>query len=826
MKFIKIPLLVALLLMVQLRAEGRVVEGSVSSERDQLVNSGWNDVKQKVQGWWSNFRRPASESPATVENSAPVEKAATLNEQPAQPPFERQALVEDWVPTKVAQPKTLPAKVQTGDPEQAAKMKSIANSVSQAQLTKQVKMPKAPAAGIPLSKSGVPTFSLFSTKKEKTKAGFKEVKISVSEIPVLDVGQEESLIHQDFTLDPVELAKLNAKFTLETLKTPQALSDKDLRKMLGGPLAVVGMPEKVKLSTLQEDEKVTSDKVDKIDYKVAVETSVTEVPTRPLTPEEMKFLRALILYEQKDKCHIAAGLFYDLTESKVYQSSANFYLGICLHKMGLFSESVDRLIRSIEAGEVEYAIRSVEALASDLPDEFDVKVGKVLEGVVDKLSLDKETKIKSAYVMAKGALKRDNYALAHQYADRVPADHHLYRHAQYVMAVAEYGTGQGSVSLSRLEKLRGLLEKKPDPDLISLVALNLGRVAFLEKKYKESSKYFQDISKGHPLWIQALTEQAWSQLLGNDNEGAIGNMHSIQSPFFNSVYKPETFVVRTIGYLNLCQYPDAYRSLSRLEHEYKPWYNKMQTFLKNTKAPKDYYLTMAKYLSSPSQTEMGGMPFQVLREMGRHRDYLNIQESINHRIDESDQYGFLKNVIKKDLEKAKWLKGQAKSRLAGIETKLKLAKKDEKIFNDLNQLKQDKVNEQNLIEYYDFQVAVFEEGKTSLTKFEDKAKARLSKLRDELVTKAGDVLKKRLGRMLKDLESMFDNNEFLRYEVFAGSGENIRHDLAGGEKRVPASAKPTSKDLSWDFDGEFWEDEIGHYKSSLKDNCPKNQAAR
>ena len=411
-------------------------------------------------------------------------------------------------------------------------------------------------------------------------------------------------------------------------------------------------------------------------------------------------------------------------------------------------------------------------------------------------------------------------------ANKIPQGHKAYTQAQYIMAVSEYASGQGATSLSRLEKLHNLLEAKPDADLSPLVRLNLGRVAFQEKKFKDSVKYFVGISKGHPLWIQALTEQAWAQIMAEDNEGAIGNMHSVQSPFFNSVYKPETYVIRTIGYLNLCQYPDAYRSLSKLEKEYRPWLTKMRAFAKNTKEAKDYYLAMAKYLNSASQTEIGGLPFQVIREMGRHRDYLNLQENINHRIEEHEQYGFLKDMIKKDTDKVKWLKTQAQGRLAALEAKIKASKTDEKLLKDLNQFKQDRANEQTLIEYYTFQMSVFNEGRVSLKRFEDKAKTKLASLKNDLILKAGGVLKKRLVRMSTELEGFFENNEFLRYEVFAGSGENIRHDLAGGEKRVPSNAKPTNKDLSWDFDGEFWEDEIGHYKSSLKDNCPKAQQAQ
>jgi hypothetical protein len=92
----------------------------------------------------------------------------------------------------------------------------------------------------------------------------------------------------------------------------------------------------------------------------------------------------------------------------------------------------------------------------------------------------------------------------------------------------------------------------------------------------------------------------------------------------------------------------------------------------------------------------------------------------------------------------------------------------------------------------------------------------------DLKKKLETTVANRITKIRTDLSRFMDNNELLRYEVFAASGENIRFQVAGGEKsnRIPATAIPKSKSLQWDFDGEYWEDEIGHYRSSLKNNCP------
>jgi hypothetical protein len=48
--------------------------------------------------------------------------------------------------------------------------------------------------------------------------------------------------------------------------------------------------------------------------------------------------------------------------------------------------------------------------------------------------------------------------------------------------------------------------------------------------------------------------------------------------------------------------------------------------------------------------------------------------------------------------------------------------------------------------------------------------------------------------------------------------------VAGGQveeaDRKPAEAR-SKKDYGWRFKGEFWEDEIGNFKSDLQNLCPK-----
>src|SRR5690606_38382664 len=123
----------------------------------------------------------------------------------------------------------------------------------------------------------------------------------------------------------------------------------------------------------------------------------------------------------------------------------------------------------------------------------------------------------------------------------------------------------------------------------ALVAVNIARMYFSQKKYDKALDAYMQVPKDHPFWVQALIEQGWTQLALEDYAGAIGNMYSLHSPYFKTVYQPDSFVVRTIGYLNICQYGDAYKTLTWMEKDYRDWYSRTDNYLKNKGQPMTIY---------------------------------------------------------------------------------------------------------------------------------------------------------------------------------------------------------------------------------------------
>jgi len=669
----------------------------------------------------------------------------------------------------------------------------------------------------------------------KTDTGVSSYDLATSPaVPLLKIEKEKSISRNQYALDAKQESVMHDRIVRQ-LESPALMDEKEKQALVVMHVARAGSIEKIKDAVFSSKGKVPRLSFDKIAMHLRPETELKLKTFKPLTNEENLFLSGLLLFQQGEQCPSALGLFHKLSKSKGWEAESNYYLAMCSKKLELQTDFHDRARRVLETQDVYYSKKVLAELSSDVPYEISESFGNALLKVSTNAkimdSLKPEILANVAYILADFCVSSEHFKTALTWAPKVPVSHPKYLKAQFLLALAEYQAGSKAEAIKIQDKIINDAQiGNANLEFQALVALNAGRMHFQEQDFKGAHEDFQKVYKNHPLWVQSLTETGWAQLMDNDYEGAIGSMYSIQSPFFNAVYKPDSYVIRTIGYLNLCQYGDAYKTLSILEHDYRPYLESMEKYIShaNAKSPNSQtaYQTVRNFMTvAKNATEVDGLPLQVVREMARHRDYTNLQKALNREIDERPNYSKVNGQVETSLKRAQKLVNNSRQYLDGIRKKLasNVAKHDSRL---RSQLQEDLEVGLNKLNDGFFQVDLYQAAKDGMDEYRKEvvggADMRIAQMRSQIE----HVLSNRLLQMKVDLARVLDNNELLRYEVFAGSGENIRYQVAGGEvaKRVSASILPKSKSLQWDFDGEYWEDEIGHYRSTLKNNCPDKRA--
>lgn len=657
---------------------------------------------------------------------------------------------------------------------------------------------RKPVSNVKYRQSGVPVFELVQKKGNDM--------VKIKDIPKLDIGDEKKIEanEADLKLPPTVEAKAKA---VQAKVSP----------------AMVTIPP-VMLSPVQPLRTlVTETNVDKIPTVQPLEivpdpiTSTPQVETKNLVeikPDEYKMLQALIFLEYQKKYDLAMNLFVELMDVKEYRSEALFHYAETAYGLGLYSEFRHKMIQvtqetkdlALKKLATESLVKNVGALEnSDI-----AQIDPLVEAFdIDVTGNDRYLLKKAKYYSEKGDLGQLENALTF-----ISTTSPLYPEASLLKAVFDYRQGQLDTAIADIEAAWPLIEANKKDQIRNLSALTLARLYFQKGDYKTSYQSYLKIDKSSPSWLQAMVEQAWTQILAGDFEGAAGNMFSLHTDFFRKAYAPDTYIVRTVGYLNLCQFGDGVSVLNDLKKRYSSTQEKLEAFKKNNEDPLKYYDLVKTWLRNTQVEEIEGIPRAFIVELARHPNFTTIQKQMNNYEDENFRF----NKITVDL-----IRKEREARLKMLQSK-----------NEFAVMKRENASPEKLRKKEQEFLAVGVEhmiisrAREGIKKMRAAAVARLDSEKEILRLKVAKNLKSRYTDFVATLGNLVDQKDVLSYEIYSGAGEHIRFQMAGGEvkERDTASLTPDEKEsYKWKFKGEVWEDEIGHYRSSLKNVCPSDDLA-
>jgi hypothetical protein len=770
---------------------------------------------------------PASAAPVASTPATPVEAAAPSAS--AAPATAGSARVSGQQP---AQPQSPKAEVSQENaqlrgqklferPQSATSLKDM-QAFKEALKSKPALVVAQPArAGtskLPKSKAGVPV------------ADIRQYRVA-KKIPRLDIGSESTISAEDFSMPRLDFTVGKAS-AFKRLESAKPMAEAEFRKVAAMQIATATGAKGLQANIRTVGKPMDRAQVDAVKYVLGEASDHKPLPYKPLSEEELKMVAALILFEKGNQCHFVMGLFHQLAQAPKTKIEATYHLGACADSLKMDQVAFDKLAQVVTAQDKEFTPLALELLAKDLPVIYEVPFYQVVKGMkTTKDMVTEKSQDDVAYRMAKGAFRAKDYKTSLNYAGRVNRGTDFHDDAQFLLAMNSFALKDKKVAQKKLEELSESMQRSEskNKNLRALTAVNLARMYFSNHKYEKALEQYMQVPKDHALWVQALIEQGWTQLALEDFSGAIGNMYSLHSPYFKAVYQPESFVVRTIGYLNICQYGDAYKSLTWLEKDYRDWTVKLSSYMDGGKQSGQLYSTVRSYITGKSTDSVDGVPFQLWREMARRKDFLNMQTALNEKHDETTRYNGVNEKIKTEKAAIRFHADQSKKRFDQWKSQIAKVAKDRSLVTKVPEWQNNLEREKNLTIGYRFQLAMLEQSRQGFLEFQNQSQKKLDSETTELTAKVGQCLMRHAKNMRAEMNRVLENNEFLRYEVFSGSGENIRYQVAGGEvgnaNRVPASIKPT-KMMNWSFDGEFWEDEIGSYRSSLHNNCPTANTAK
>lgn len=194
------------------------------------------------------------------------------------------------------------------------------------------------------------------------------------------------------------------------------------------------------------------------------------------------------------------------------------------------------------------------------------------------------------YLVGLSLFEDDKLTDARKYFGQVNPKSDLYLKSKYLEGVIFNKQGKlKSAVKSFRDVYREPVEGTADPaelaeieSLKDLALINIARIYYGIERYEESSKYYGLVDRGSAYWGEALFEDSWSWFMQNDLNKSLGNLLTVQSPFFsNDEFVPEAVVLRSLTFFYLCEYKEVEKILLDFEEKYRPIQAEMRDFVKS-----------------------------------------------------------------------------------------------------------------------------------------------------------------------------------------------------------------------------------------------------
>ncbi|QED29684.1 hypothetical protein FRD01_21075 [Microvenator marinus] len=153
-----------------------------------------------------------------------------------------------------------------------------------------------------------------------------------------------------------------------------------------------------------------------------------------------------------------------------------------------------------------------------------------------------------------------------------------YAKARYISGVAHVANYEAAEAVDAFkEVLRFLVAKEEagtlneeEAQLLDMTNLGMARVFYSTGGYDTSLKYYGRISRTSAQWPTALFESSWAYFQMDLYNKALGNLLTINAPFFDTAYFPEGMILTAVLYFYNCKYDRVRYVLEGFDEQYVP----------------------------------------------------------------------------------------------------------------------------------------------------------------------------------------------------------------------------------------------------------------
>lgn len=377
------------------------------------------------------------------------------------------------------------------------------------------------------------------------------------------------------------------------------------------------------------------------------------------------------------------------------------------------------------------------------------------------------------YLVGRHNYNEEDFELALESFESVEASADiLYLKAQYFIGVIHTRENDAQPALDAFKNiLRYQRDVNDSPEIqrISKSAiLSLGRLFYTVGQFETSVRYYDQIEKENPAWLESLFETSWAYYQLKNYDRAMGNLHTLNSPFFEGDYHPEALVLQAVILLKNCHFKEAQATVERFVSIYKPLHLELESQLKTTSDPNAFYGYLARLSQQNREAELS----------------VSLKRVFNAALKDAKLRRLLRFIISLDTESKK----------------------------------------------LDLLLATIDPGPTH--DLMTTTSSVLASYKAMVVADAGEAAMQRLDRVYRELGGLLSQALRIKFETLQSERKmlaiekQISQEEATEQRNFVVPDPSTNEEHDyWPFDGEYWRDELGSYTTLIPNRCLTNPRA-
>lgn len=463
---------------------------------------------------------------------------------------------------------------------------------------------------------------------------------------------------------------------------------------------------------------------------------------------------------------------------------AQYHLAICLYRLqfyqasyGIFSAIADKANHQ----KFNETLLWLAKLATQLPEPADIieRVGKYKNEAIARFNNPQQRDLywQLNYLLGRYKYRNRNYEEAISLFEKVDKKSKYYVQSQFFTGISYVQLRKSVPAVKSFQKIVTSLDEgvegvEDEHRMRDLAYLSMARTYYSASvrlddnnvptidanKLSAAVKYWNRVDVASEYWLDALFEESWAYFMAGDYPHALGNIHTIDSPYFPNSFYPEADILRAVISFTICQYDDATTIVARMKKKYEP-------------IKKELEATLNRFKGEGAETKF----FEFLKQVRAGKANLSpvIRPVVENALSDRQLLRNLEYVRVLDEEDARFKKAPASFKNSPIGNDV----------TDALQLARD--------------LAIRNAG----TLARDRYQRNLDELNEHL---------RDASKILIDITAA----ERTKLDRQVVSGQMTKE-----ESMTFGVVKPDDEHVLWPFDGEYWRDELGFYRQVVVSKC-------